>query len=1165
MDSIFKLKAFTPFILVAFINAFTDLGHKIIIQNTIYKIYDGSTLTILSAITNALILLPFIMLFTPSGFIADKYPKNIIMRYCALLAVILTIVITYAYYQGYFYLAFIATFLMAIQSALYSPAKYGYIRDLLGKDLLALGNGAMQACAIVAILSGMTVFSLLFELLFEQKLSHSEDLTTSSILQSIAPLGFILIACSILELILSYRLPTKTPTRNINFDTKAYIKGHSLISNLSLVKKHKIIWLSIIGITLFWSISQLMLATFPTYVKEQFNELNTFKVQIVIASSAIGIIIGSYIAAIFSKRYIETGLIPLGACLICLMDYLILSFDSLSPYALVFFFFGLGGSLFSIPLNALIQYHAKEEELGKILACNNFIQNIGMLSFLIIATIASFYAIDVRYLFYFCMICASFGAFYVIKLLPFSLTRILVTLGFFQRYRINVEGFDNIPQQGGVLLLGNHISFIDWAMVQLAIPRKVYFVMDSNIYNKWYLKIFLRYFGVIPISPRSTKKAFLDIEQKLKEGEVVCLFPEGCISRHGHLNTFKKGYEYATKNLNTNDAVILPFYLRGLWGSAFSRGHKAFKQRRKSFAKRHVTIAFAQPLDIHSNAALVKSKVFELSFIAWKSHCQNLTTISRAFINSCKKYRSNIAIVDSMTGSLSYLKMLTLSLILKKQILKTTQKQQNIGIMLPASSAAALVNMATLLADKTVVNLNFTASTLAINEAIAQANIKYIYTSSKFLQKLQRKGIQLEFKDDIKLIYVEDMIKEIKLKKLTYLLTRLEVLLVPEFLLKLIHSKSCNNNQVAAILFSSGSEGKPKGIMLSHLNILSNISQISDVIQAYDDEKILSSLPPFHAFGLTVTTFMPLLEGILSVTHADPSDAVGIAKVIARHRVTIMCATSTFLGIYARHKKLDKVMFDSLRLVVAGAEKLRTDVKEAFVLKFKKEIYEGYGATETTPVACVNLPSSLDIDSFEVHKASKDNSVGMPLPGSAIKIVDPDTMAELLPNEDGLILIGGHQVMLGYLNNEQKTKDVIVNIDGIRWYKSYDKGHLDEDGFLHIVDRYSRFAKIGGEMVSLGAIEEHISSILKDEPLLENIRYCALAIDDSKKGQQVILLVEGNEQCCETIESHLQQNNTVSVAKISKIVACNNIPVLGSGKIDYQGAKTLALELLNLS
>ena len=304
MDSIFKLKAFTPFILVAFINAFTDLGHKIIIQNTIYKIYDGSTLTILSAITNALILLPFIMLFTPSGFIADKYPKNIIMRYCALLAVILTIVITYAYYQGYFYLAFIATFLMAIQSALYSPAKYGYIRDLLGKDLLALGNGAMQACAIVAILSGMTVFSLLFELLFEQKLSHSENLTTSSILQSIAPLGFILVACSILELILSYRLPTKTPTRNINFDTKAYIKGHSLISNLSLVKKHKIIWLSIIGITLFWSISQLMLATFPTYVKEQFNELNTFKVQIVIASSAIGIIIGSYIAAIFSKRYI---------------------------------------------------------------------------------------------------------------------------------------------------------------------------------------------------------------------------------------------------------------------------------------------------------------------------------------------------------------------------------------------------------------------------------------------------------------------------------------------------------------------------------------------------------------------------------------------------------------------------------------------------------------------------------------------------------------------------------------------------------------------------------------------------------------------------------------------------------------------------------------------
>ena len=403
MNKIWKIKGFTFFILIAFINAFMDLGHKITIQNTIYKVYDGSELTLLTSVINALILLPFIFLFSPSGFLADKYPKNVVMRICAWFGLLLSIIIALCYFFGYFWFAFIATLFMAAQSAIYSPAKYGFIKDLVGKDLLAWGNGVIQAVAIVAILAGMSVFSLLFESLYA--LSDLGFLAQKGeILQSVAPLGFVLIACALIELYLCYTLPTLTQRTQEVFDKEAYLRGSLLNANFKLLTSHRNIWLSVIGIAVFWSISQLLLATFPTYVKMTFAELNTFKVQMIIACSGFGIIIGSIIAGRFSKQYIETGLIPIGAGFICITTMLILSFSSLTSYAVLFFFFGVGGALFIVPLNALIQFHAKEGELGKILAGNNFVQNIAMLLFLLIGTLVSLGNIDVVYLFYFCMI-----------------------------------------------------------------------------------------------------------------------------------------------------------------------------------------------------------------------------------------------------------------------------------------------------------------------------------------------------------------------------------------------------------------------------------------------------------------------------------------------------------------------------------------------------------------------------------------------------------------------------------------------------------------------------------------------------------------------------------------------------------------------------------------
>jgi acyl-[acyl-carrier-protein]-phospholipid O-acyltransferase/long-chain-fatty-acid--[acyl-carrier-protein] ligase len=378
---------------------------------------------------------------------------------------------------------------------------------------------------------------------------------------------------------------------------------------------------------------------------------------------------------------------------------------------------------------------------------------------------------------------------------------------------------------------------------------------------------------------------------------------------------------------------------------------------------------------------------------------------------------------------------------------------------------------------------------------------------------------------------------------------------LPTALVKRIFIKSVSLDDTAPILFSSGSEGDPKGVMLSHRHIMANLKQISDVLNTEDSDVVMATLPLFHAFGLTVTTFMPLIEGIPMVCHPDPTDAVNIAKAIARHRATIFCGTSTFLRLYTKNKRVHPLMLEPLRIVVAGAEKLSPDVREAFKLKFNKDIYEGYGATETTPVASVNIPDQLDSSYWRIQLGSKPGTVGMPSPGTSFRIVDPETMQQLGTNEDGLILIGGSQVMLGYLNDPTKTDEVIVNIDNKRWYKTGDKGNLDENGFLSIVDRYSRFAKLGGEMISLTSIEEKIRYALKN-PELELV---AVAIPDEKKGEKVVLL-SAEDIDMEELRKTLLDDITNPLMIPAEIILDADIPKLGSGKTDFKAARERIME-----
>lgn len=1154
MLPLFRIKGFMPYLLVLFVNAFIDLGHKIVIQNTVFKIYDGNTQVILTALVNALILIPFILLFSPAGFISDKYAKHKVMQYSAWAELAAVLIIVLAYYQGWFWLAFAMTLILGIQAAIYSPAKYGYIRELVGDNNLASANGLVQALTIISILGSTFVFSALFEIFLKDVVITDAN----SIIAHIAPLSWALVAFTLIELWMAYQLPNRqgeTQKHTQTFKVGKYLSGGYLGQNLKTLGAKRAIWLSIVGLTMFWAISQAVLASFPAFAKDVLHENNTLVIQGILACTGIGIVIGSLVAGKLSKNYIELGLIPIGALGFALLLGLLPALDSRFGMAMTFMGLGVLGGLFIIPLNSLIQYHANADEAGTVLAGNNWVQNIGMIAFLGLTMLLASIGLSSAQLFIVLMLVALAGAVFTVYELPHSLTRIGAAFLVQGKYKVSVVGFDNLPKTGGVLLLGNHISWIDWAMVQIACPRPVRFVMLRSIYEQWYLKPIFKFFGVIPISAGQSKESLEKINELLIAGEVVCLFPEGAISRTGSLGLFRTGYERVVEGV---EGVIVPFYLHGLWGSRLSRA-RSEKLRRNTARglRREVVVTFGKSLPMDTKAEQLKQKVFELSFDAWEHQSQEFDPIPLAYIRSAKEHLGATCVIDTNGTELTNAKMLAATVAFAQQMRKL-DREQNVAILLPASSAAVIANMAVLLNGQTAVNVNFTTSIAAIQAGVKNAAIKTVYTSEKFIDKLNGRGIDTTaMLQGMNVVYLEHL-KE-QLSKFRFIAGFIAAHILPAYGFYRVFGKKVNVNDPAAILFSSGSEGTPKGIVLSHRNFMANIKQISDVLKTRDDDVVMGSLPPFHSFGLTVTTFLPLIEGIPVVCHPDPTDVVNIAKAISRNKVTVMCATATFLRLYSKNKKVQSLMLESLRVVVAGAEKLAPEVREEFQQRFNKIIYEGYGATETTPVASVNIPDQLDSNDWHVQLGTKLGTVGLPLPGCSFRVVDPVSMQTLPVGEDGLILISGTQVMLGYLNDPEKTNSVIVELDGRRWYKTGDKGHVDADGFLTIVDRYSRFAKLGGEMISLGAVEQEIKKVVS-EPDVELV---AVNIPDEKKGEQIVLLTTLAIDASELRQRLLAINSNPMMIP-AQVHHCDVIPKLGSGKTDFSAAKQLALSLAQL-
>lgn len=453
------------FLFVVFCNVIVDVAHKVFLQNIAFKVFDGSTQVIWVSIINALIIIPFLLLFTVSGYLSDKYNKKNILIYGAVSSFLLSILMVISYLSGNFYFAMGALFLLAIQSAVYSPAKFGLIIDIYGKKNLSNGNAALQAVSIIAILFSIASASFVFENFYNTNnlvaLSTKEEL-----LDAILPLTYYILPVAFLEMIVSFvflRRVNTTYTKNetLSLNKNDLLQGKLLSKNIKTISSHDIIFLSVMGLSVFWGISQGLMAVFPSFVKQYLGITDVFIINGVIGASGIGIAIGSLIYSKISKHYIEIGTVPLSVLGMTLMIYVSTVVQTPFLIGISFLLFGVFGGLFVVPLNALIQFNAKKKVLGTILAGNNWFHSLSMFLMLMMTTTVSYYDLDPLNTLYLILFITFVGTFYTVYKLPQSLILLFLKtiVGF--KYKLEVNGVKNIPSSGGVLLLGNHISWID--------------------------------------------------------------------------------------------------------------------------------------------------------------------------------------------------------------------------------------------------------------------------------------------------------------------------------------------------------------------------------------------------------------------------------------------------------------------------------------------------------------------------------------------------------------------------------------------------------------------------------------------------------------------------------------------------------------------------------
>jgi len=693
-------------------------------------------------------------------------------------------------------------------------------------------------------------------------------------------------------------------------------------------------------------------------------------------------------------------------------------------------------------------------------------------------------------------------------------------------FRVDVSGVANLPKQGKLLIIANHESFLDGLLLGLFLPIRATFVVHTTVLNHWLFRQVLRltpYLAVDPTSPLAMKKVI----KLLEAGKPVVIFPEGRITLTGSLMKVYDGPGFVAAKTG---AMILPVRIDGAARSYFSRLRGSHPRR--LFPKVTISILPIRHIDM-PQAPTAKARR-RLAGDAMRREMQNMlfssapiSTLFSAFLDAIATYgRSTMLVEDMRQVEESYGDLLKKSLALGRLTNKISSKHENIGVLMPNVTNTICLIFGMSAFGRVPAMLNYTAGSAGIQNACTASAVKTIITSRAFIKTAKLEEVVSGLKS-INIVYLEDLFKQF---------TWLDKLWLMGFALWLprLAVDKCKSSDPAVVLFTSGSEGKPKGVVHTHTSILANIAQIRSVIDFSMQDKFMMVLPLFHAFGFTCGAIMPLVAGSKLFVYPSPLHYRVIPEVIYDRGCTVLFGTSTFLANYA--KFANPYDFYKLRYVVAGAEKLNEEVRKTWMDKFGIRILEGYGATECAPVLAVNTPM-----------ANKVGSVGTLMPSLEAKL-------ENVPGIEhgGLLSVRGPNVMRGYYLFDNPG---VIQAPKDQWYNTGDIVQMDEDGFVFIKGRVKRFAKVAGEMVSLETVESIANHASPQH------QHAATTSPDAQRGENIMLYTTDNSLNREQLGNSAKILGSPELAIARKIIWVNALPLLGTGKTDYVTLKKMAEDL----
>ncbi|MDD9907419.1 MAG: acyl-[ACP]--phospholipid O-acyltransferase [Rhodospirillaceae bacterium] len=1124
-------KRFLPLFVTQALGALNDnLFKNALALLIIYRIAEAAEIDgqVMVTVAAGLFILPFFLFSATAGQIADKFEKSRLIRTIKLAEVAIMGLGAAGLIFGNVTYLMSVLFLMGMQSAFFGPVKYSILPDHLSEDELIGGNGLIEAGTFLAILIGTIAGGLLI-------LQDSGTLIVAA--------GVVLVALA--GLASSFAIPNApAPAPDMKLNPNVLAETWSIVRK---AREQRGIFLSILGISWFWLVGATFLAQFPAFAKDVLGGDETV-VTLFLTLFSVGIGVGSLLCNRLLNGEVTARYVPLAAIgmTVFIADLFFASngrvpaaeltgavsvVSTAANWRIVFDLLAIAvcGGLFIVPLYAILQSRSEEAFRSRIIAANNILNALFMVAGAAAAALLLTLGFSVPAIFLALAIGNGIVAIYVCGLLPDALIKGLVISLLKLLYRVEIKGMEHYAQAGKrAVIVVNHISFLDAIILAAFLPIKPMFAVNTHIAQHWWMKPLLRFvdfFAVDPTNPMSTK----GLIKAVKKDRHCVIFPEGRITVTGAL---MKVYEGPGMIADKADAMLVPIRIDGAQYTPFSRVKD--KVRIRWFPKITMTVLpprrFEIPAEIvgRERRQLAGTKLYDVmsQMIFETEDCDR--TLFQALLDAQAVHGRKHPIAEDIERKpIGYGRLVTGALVLGRKLAAMTPADRPVGYLLPNSVGGVVTFFALQAFGRVPAMLNFSTGSKNMLAALTAAQIDTVVTSRRFIALGNLEEAVAALAEQAEIIYLEDLRQEIGL------LDKLAGLFSRHFAHAVHDGHATSPDEAAVILFTSGSEGTPKGVVLSHANLLANRHQLAARIDFNPTDIVFNALPIFHSFGLTGGTLLPVLSGVKTFLYPSPLHYRIVPALVYDTNATIMFGTDTFLTGYA--KVAHPYDFYSLRYVFAGAEKVKDETRRVWSDKFGLRVLEGYGATETAPVIAANTP---------MHY--KAGTVGRTMPGITCEL-------EPVPgiDEGGKLVVTGPNVMLGYLRAE--NPGVLEATENNR-YDTGDIVTIDQEGFITIQGRAKRFAKIAGEMVSLTAVEALAAAVWPDH------MHAAVSIPDARKGEQIVLLTENPDADRAALSEQARAEGLSELAVPATVRPVDAIPVLGTGKVDYVGIGEMITE-----